>query len=600
VSLIADGRYEEAYRVARRPNPFASVCGRICAAPCEVSCRRGRYDEAIAIRALKRFICERYGVESLIDLSRLKEATQITQNGKYVAIIGAGPAGLTAAHDLRLLGYNVTVFEKRAVPGGMLRLGVPEYRLPRELLRMEINAILSLGVELKAGVTLGEDFSIQDLKESGFDAVFLAFGAHKSRRLGMEDTEFDGVLYAVDFLLNINMGYRVALGEKIVVVGGGNVAFDVARTAARQEPPPPVTSDITSALDVARSAVRFGARDVTIVALESEEEIPADLREIQEAREENIRIRYRTGPNRILGTQGRVRGLEVIDVARVFDEQGRFHPEFIPQTEDIIAADSIIIAIGQQPDLAVLGDDPGIETTPRGTIKVNPETLETTMSGVYAGGDLAFGPRIAIEAVADGQQVARSIDAKLMGRSKEIRSVEIRVLDYFAFQPAPHFDTLPRQPIPARPIDRRVGIAEVELGYDEHTARREASRCLKCWINTIFEGNERPDLGDECILCGMCVDICPEDCLELVAVDTLQFNVDDSEQKHILQDVAAEYDMDIIPLLEQDHESVGLAVMAKDETICIRCGLCAKRCPVNCITLESFLYKNSNAIVPED
>ncbi len=284
VALIAEGRYEEAYQVARRPNPFASVCGRICAAPCEVACRRGDYDEAIAIRALKRFVCERYGVESLIDLSRLKEATQIDSNGRYIAIIGGGPAGLTAAHDLRLMGYEVTVFEKQEVPGGMLRLGVPEYRLPRELLRMEINAILNLGVELKTEVALGRDFTIDDLIANGYEAIFLACGAHQSRPLDIEGTRMDGVLNAVEFLLNVNLGYRVELGKRIVIIGGGNVAFDVARTVARQEPLTPAASDITSALDVARSAVRFGAREVNIIALESEQELPADKEEIYEAK----------------------------------------------------------------------------------------------------------------------------------------------------------------------------------------------------------------------------------------------------------------------------------------------------------------------------
>lgn len=608
VSLIAEGRYEEAYRVARRPNPFASVCGRICAAPCEAACRRGQYDEPIAIRALKRFVCERYGVESLIDISRLKAATQIEPNGKYVAVVGAGPAGLTAAHDLRLLGYSVTVFEKHDIPGGMLRLGVPEYRLSRELLRMEINAILSLGVELKTGVALGRDFTIQDLNANGYHAIFLACGAHKSRALEIEGRELDGVLHAVDFLLNINLGYRVELGERIVVIGGGNVAFDVARTAARQEPLPAAASDITSALDVARSAVRFGAREVTIIALESGEEIPADLLEIHQAQLEKVNIKYRTGPYRILGTNDRVRGIEVIDVARVFDEQGRFNPRFIPGTQKVLQADTVIVAIGQQPEISFIPPDSGIEITPQGTLRVNPQTLETTVSGIYAGGDLAFGARNAIDAIADGQRAAKAIDAKLRRSIAAHRPIQIRVLDAFEFKQPLHYDTVPRQPVPTRPIDRRVGIAEVEIGYDEPAARREASRCLKCWINTVFEGNERPEWGDQCILCGMCVDICPQYCIELVSIDTFGLPNDDLERRTILRALARDNDFNLVPLLERStdpsgagplDETIGLAVMAKDETICIRCGLCAKRCPVNCITLESFLYQQSPEIALE-
>ena len=283
VNLIAQGRYEEAYRVARKPNPFASICGRICAAPCETACRRGELDKPIAIRALKRFLCERYGVESMIDISRIYEAlgAKIKPKDKWVAVIGAGPGGMSCAHDLALLGYRVTVFEKQPIAGGMLTLGVPEYRLPRELVRMEINAILSLGVELKVGKALGIDFTLQDLKNNGYEAVFLAIGAHKSRDLQIEGVELDGVLRGVDFLLNINLGYKVDLGKKIIVIGGGNVAIDVARTAARQERIEEPASNITEALDVARSAVRFGAQDVHMVVLESQQQMLASEEEIR-------------------------------------------------------------------------------------------------------------------------------------------------------------------------------------------------------------------------------------------------------------------------------------------------------------------------------
>ena len=232
VSLIEEGRYQEAYHVARRPNPFASICGRICAAPCETSCRRSTIDQPIAIRALKRFVTERFGVESMVDLEKLKEVfgTTVRKNGIKVAVIGAGPSGLSCAHDLALLGYEVTVFEAQPVAGGMLRLGIPEYRLPRELIRLEINAILSLGVDLRLNSAVGRDFTLSTLKKDGFRAVFIAIGSHKSRDLRIEGVELDGVFRAVDFLLNVNLGFRVDLGQKVIVVGGGNVAIDVART----------------------------------------------------------------------------------------------------------------------------------------------------------------------------------------------------------------------------------------------------------------------------------------------------------------------------------------------------------------------------------
>jgi formate dehydrogenase beta subunit len=582
VNLIAQGRFEEAYRVARAPNPFASICGRICAAPCEPACRRGQLDNPISIRALKRFVCERYGVESMIDLRKIHEALgeRIQPKNRWVAVVGSGPAGMSCAHDLALLGYKVTVFEKQEVPGGMLRLGVPEYRLPRELIRMEINAILSLGVELKLGKSLGIDFTLQDLTENGYEAIFLAVGAHKSRDLQIEGVELDGVLRAVDFLLNANLGYKVELGEKIIVLGGGNVAIDVARTAVRQERIQEVASDITEALDVARSAVRFGAKEVHMVVLESRAEMPATEEEIDEALEERIYIHNSLGPHRILGSEGKVTGLETVKCASVFDENGRFNPKFIPGTEQVFEADTIIMAIGQASDLSFIQSEDGIETTPRNTIKVEPDTLATTVPGIYAGGDASFGPRNAIDAIADGRRAARAIDEYLTGKKRQDESVYVQVYDTFEYEQQPDFEKGDRVPIPVLPIDRRVGVAQVELGYTEEQAIQEAKRCLRCWVNTVFEGRE--ERGSECILCGGCVDICPEDCIELVSLERLTSDPNAMAELEHSQDFLFGHRQTLT------GEEVEGAVMLKDETICIRCGLCAKRCPVSCITMEGF------------
>lgn len=582
VNLIAQGRFEEAYRVARKPNPFASICGRICAAPCETACRRGELDKPISIRALKRFLCERYGVESMIDITKIYEALgpKIKPKNKWVAIVGAGPGGMSCAHDLALMGYKVTVFEKHSIPGGMLTLGVPEYRLPRELVRMEINAILSLGVELKLGKALGRDFTLRDLKNNGYEAVFLAVGAHKSRDLNIEGVENDGVLRAVDFLLNINLGYKVDLGEKIVVIGGGNVAIDVARTAARQERTEEVASDITAALDVARSAVRFGAKEVHMVVLESRNEMPATEEEINEALEERIHIHNSVGPHRILGKNGQVTGLETITCSAVFDKQGRFNPTFAPGTEQVIEADSIIMATGQTSDLSFILPDDGIEITPRNTIKVDRQTLATSALGIYAGGDVSFGPRIAIDAIADGRRAARSIDEYLTGQKQEERKITITQYDTFDYDQQADFEKIDRIPIPSLPIDRRVGVAQVELGYNEQQAVLEAKRCLRCWINTIFVGRE--DTGSECILCGGCADVCPQSCIELISLKRLVSEPETMERLEKSEDF----------LLGRGVAATGEefegAVMIKDETICIRCGLCAKRCPVDCIKMEGF------------
>ncbi len=585
VALIEEGRYKEAYHVARRPNPFASICGRICAAPCEAACRRSTLDEPIAIRALKRFVCERFGVESMVDLDKLKEVfgRTVKKNGIKVAVVGGGPAGLSCAHDLALLGYEVTVFEAQSVAGGMLRLGVPEYRLPRELIRLEVNAILSLGVELKLNSAVGRDFTIAELKRQGYQAVFIAIGAHKSRDLRIEGVELDGVFRAVDFLLNVNLGYRVELGNKVIVIGGGNVAIDVARTAARQEKVEVGhVTEVAEALDVARSAVRFGAKEVHMVCLEDWHEMPATKDEISEALEERIQIHPHKGPSKILGNNGKVMGFETVDCVSVFDEQGRFNPKFAPETEEVMEADTVIMAIGQSSDLSWIQPEDGIRITPRSTIRVDPDTLATSAPGIFAGGDVSFGPRNAIDAVANGKKAAQSIHQYMAGeRGKAVelafhkRDVEIVIHDTAHYKRSWGYEKAHRVPIPFLPIDRRIGLAQVELGYTEEQARDEASRCLRCWVNTAFE-TKGEQTGTECILCGGCVDICPEDCIELVALDRV--DADDS----MIEELQREYDV----ILRGETDTAVGSVMIKDEDRCIRCGLCALRCPVGCITME--------------
>jgi formate dehydrogenase (NADP+) beta subunit len=589
VALIADGRYREAYAVARRPNPLASICGRICGAPCEPACRRGALDQPIAIRALKRFVTERFGVESMIDLDVLREiyAERKTRHPEdRVAIIGAGPAGLAAAHDLALRGYPVTLFEAQPVPGGMLRLGIPEYRLPRELIKLEINAILSLGVELRVGARLGQDFSLSDLRQQGFRSVFLAIGAHKSRDLEIPGADLDGVLKGVDFLLNINMGYRLEFGTKVVVVGGGNVAVDVARSAlraaVREEAINPGLNIIT-ALDVARSAVRFGAKEVHIVCLESLEEMPADREEIAEAQREGIVLHPGKGPRRILGEHGRVTGLETIECASVFDAQHRFRPTFVPGSELAMAADTVILAIGQASDLSFLTPDDGVAVTPRGTIQIDPITLATTAPGIYAGGDVAFGPRIAINAIADGRRAAASIHAWLRGMPVAPEPMEVVLERLPGYVRVPDYEGVPRQKPAVLPIERRIGIAEIEQCFSEEAARREASRCLRCWVNTTFE--EDTERGTECVLCGACAEVCPEECIEFLPVTEIAA---DASQRDEVIAACGEAGGALF-----EGENAAGTVLVKDETICIRCGLCAAHCPAGTITMEQFSLRES-------
>jgi formate dehydrogenase beta subunit len=599
VSLIADGRYEEAYRYARLPNPFASICGRVCGHPCETDCRRGKFDAPISIRALKRFLTERYGPESRNPIEVFAEKPRVTRSEK-VAVVGSGPAGLSAAHELALLGYAVTVFEAAPVPGGMLHLGIPEYRLPRDVLQAQIREILDLGPELRVNARLGKDFTIESLRAQGYNAILLAFGLHRSRDLAIPGNDMDGVVKGVDFLLNVNLGYRFQIGKKVVVIGGGNVAIDVARSALRAQqrltlealstsllPDSLSESELSVAMkelmDVSRAALRMGAREVHLVCLESREEMPAFEEEVEEGLEEGLKIHPSLGPKQFVGKDGKLVGLETIRCTSVFDANHRFNPVFEPGSESVISCDTAILAIGQTSDLSFLPKELGIETTRQGIFKVDPETLSTTAPGIFAAGDIAFGPRLIISAVADGKRAAEGIDRYLRGPEwkPKPKHVLITVLDHHEM--AAHYDEYSRLAVPVIPIDRRTGVAEVETGFTEEQARLEATRCLRCWINTIFEGNEAN--RTECILCGGCVDVCPEDCLRLVPLRQFQFS-DDARAR--LRSESASHEVTLQHLEPEELGAAEGSVMVKDETVCIRCGLCAERCPAHTITMESF------------
>ena len=595
VSLIAQGRYEEAYRYARTPNPFASICGRVCGHPCEPACRRGEFDLPISIRALKRFVTERHGPESRNPID-VFAGRSIEKRLEKVAVIGSGPAGMSAAHDLALLGYPVTIFEAAAVPGGMMHLGIPEYRLPRDVLQAQIREILDLGPELKLNMRLGREFTLEDLRRQGYKSVLMAFGLHRSRDLNLPGHELDGVVKGIDFLLNVNLGYRFEVGKQVVVIGGGNVAIDVARSAVRAQQkmttegtlPNELTSSemdvaMKEFMDVSRAALRMGAREVQLVCLESREEMPASEEEIHEGVLEGMQLRPSLGPKQFVGKNGKLTGLEVTKCISVFDENKRFNPKFEAGTEFVIPCDTVILAIGQSSDVSFLKPEDGIETTHQGTLKINPDTLMTTAPGIFAAGDIAFGPRLIINAVADGKKAAVEIDKFLRGPEWKPKDkyVQITVLNHHEM--AEHYDEFSRLDVPALPVERRTGVAEVETGYTEQQARTEASRCLKCWINTIFEGNEAN--GTECILCGGCVDVCPENCLSLVPLKEFTFT---DEEKERLSKERELRSVDLQHVSPEDLNQVEGSVMVKDETICIRCGLCAERCPAHTISMEAF------------
>lgn len=598
VSLIAEGRFEEAYRFARDPNPLASICGRVCAHPCETACRRGEIDRPIQIRALKRFLTERYGPESRNFTSPSTQA-QPPLN-KKVAIIGAGPVGLSAAHDLALMGYSVTIFEAAAVPGGMLYLGIPEYRLPRDVVEAQVREILNTGdVTLKLNQRAGTDFSIEDLRSQGFDAVLVAIGAHRSRDLSIPGVDLDGVHKGIDFLLNVNLGYQFTIGKKVVVIGGGNVAMDVARSAAREVvrqheiPTDEWTKNVEAVashemVDISLSALRMGASEVHIVCIERRDEMPAALEEIEEAETEGVTIHAGFGPNKVIGQNGRVTALETVRTSRVFDENGRFSPQFQTGSESLVECDTVILAIGQAPNLDFLGQESKIKISPRGLIEVDRRNLMTSVAGIFAGGDCVFGPRLIIDSVADGKRAAAGIDEFLRGHQQADPVIEIEVLN--RHQMITNYMEIARHSVPMLPLERRTGMTEVEVGFDEKTAMEEAQRCLHCWINTVFEGTEVD--GTECILCGGCVDVCPEQCLELVPLEEFEFP---EPVLSYLRDNEAGHEVELrgVAVEELADPTFKGSVMVKDETRCIRCGLCAMRCPVNEITMEAFHFKSA-------
>ncbi|MBI1877366.1 MAG: FAD-dependent oxidoreductase [Chloroflexi bacterium] len=617
VNAIARGEYERAYLIAREVNPFASTCGWVCGAPCEAACRRGKIDAPIAIRALKRFVNDRYGVYQGRDrslpplpwrdqpsnvqtyselniafdlgnsalphsLAALRQAVAGGERtGKRVAVVGSGPAGLTCAHDLALLGHEVVIFEAASVPGGMLRLGVPAYRLPRDLIDLEIASILALGPELRLNQALGHDFSLTDLHDE-FDAIFLAIGTYRSRQLNVEGEELDGVLWAVDFLLNVNLGgYNLDLGRKVLVVGGGNVAMDVARTALRVgQPMAEASGDIALTLDVARAAVRLGAtEEVHCLVVEDRPEMLADPLEVAEAEDEGVIIHNHVAPKRIIGQTGRATAVETLEVAQAFDAQGRFNPQLIPNTEKAWDCDSVIVAIGQMGELAWVQAEDGLEVTRGGTLKVDRETLMTTVEGVFAGGDIAFGPRLITHAVADGQRAARNIHRWL--QQVEPRTVRqgwmtpISLYEYPTQGPAAGYLRLPRQLPPALPVQRRIGVAQVELGYTEAEARRQGQRCLVCSLNPVFN-------GDLCIMCNGCVDVCPTDCLKLVPLSQV------AGDETLAGVVEARLGFSLVTF--QQGEAPPATAMLFDPTHCTRCSLCAQRCPTGAISMEAFRF----------
>ncbi len=450
VALIAQGKYREAMEVILRP--FPGVIGRICPHPCETACRRGEVDEPVSICALKRFVADQVDIETL-------PVPDIEKREEKVAVIGSGPAGLTAAHFLALEGYQCTVFEARGRAGGMLRVGIPDYRLPPEVLDQEIRAITRLGVEIKLNTALGQDITIDGLIAEGYKAVFLAIGAHSNLQLNIPGEDAEGVIPGVGFLRQVNLGGLTGFDGRVVIVGGGDVAFDAAR-----------------------SAMRLGAEQVIILYRRTRAEMPAQQREVEEALAEGIDIQYLSAPQQILTKDNKVVGVLCIRMELAEpDSSGRRRPIPVPGSEFIVETEWVVPAIGQTPDSSFLADTAGVELSRWGTIEADPVTFATNVEGVFAGGDAHTGPWVAIGAVAAGREAAISI-------SRYIRGEDLREGREPMEVPQENFVPIPEdiekrvraEPAAISMAERKAGFAEVEPGLTEKQARAEAERCLNC------------------------------------------------------------------------------------------------------------------------
>ena len=572
VRAITEGDYEKAYLIARQTNPLVSVCSRVCTAPCEKNCRKSGEGSPVDIRALKRFACDRHGVASpravakrldelsvqnqwvsdrtgnhILTMSRLFHKATEAKKGPAkasarVAIIGSGPTGLSAAHDLALLGYRVTIFEAAPKAGGMLRTGIPSFRLPKEILQEEIDAILELGVELKLNSPIGSDRSLADLRAEGYEAVFITIGLQDPLRiLDMEGTDLKGIYSGVEYVRDYE---KISLGRRCLVIGGGGVAIDCAQHAVRQ-----------------------GAEQVMIACLESWETMPASRSEKDDAQEEGIVFHPALGPRRFVGHGGRVEKVEFLQVSSVFDGEGRFNPTFIPDSTTIMEVDSVIMAVGQASTAPSLAGLEGLEMTPNGLIRAS-EDMSTNLPGVFAGGDVRWRfTRNATDAIADGQKAARAIHGYLGGTLLQVtKKGYMRAV-------SPQFEntrceTIAPLEIPKRNALERIRTKEeITLGFAEDQARQQAARCRQCSIQTVFDRSK-------CLLCGTCVDTCVYGALKLVRV----------------ADIAGDTDVERLTgaLARMSTTGRGLMAIIKDESRCTSCGMCARRCPGGAITMAEF------------
>jgi 2-oxoacid:acceptor oxidoreductase delta subunit (pyruvate/2-ketoisovalerate family) len=525
VALIQMGKFKEAVEIIRRDMPFPAICGRVCFSPCEDACARTNVDQAVAIRALKRLVAD---IER--ETGRVKPEPIPKKYSEKVAIIGAGPAGLTAAYELAKLGYPVTVFERMSEAGGMMRYCIPEFRLEKFVVANEIAYIKDLGVEIKTGVEFGKDITIQSLQNEGYKAIFIAIGTQLGMRLNVPGEDLKGVINAVDFLRAVNLGKHVEVGEKVAVVGGGNTAIDAARTAKK-----------------------LGAKEVVVLYRRSREEMPALPHEVELAEKDGIKFNFLVAPKQILGENGKVKAIECLRMRLGEpDESGRRRPIPISFSEHQYEVDTVIPALGQVAEISCLPKDLLSKEAKAPSLKVDPTTLETNMPGVFAGGDIATGPASIIEAVGAGKRAAVSIHRYLQGM--DLRSGREEVEETTWVKNWGYINKKERRYEP--PVEKpRVSFEEAReyLERVKQQAMFEAFRCLECGPCAECLANLELCEGDKavvdeslCIGCNVCAVVCP-------------FGAIKKNEKEIAQ---------------------------VNEDLCKGCGICAARCPEQAITMK--------------
>jgi NADPH-dependent glutamate synthase beta subunit-like oxidoreductase/coenzyme F420-reducing hydrogenase delta subunit len=523
VWLISQGKYSEALDVIRSVNPIASACSLICHHPCEQQCRRCDVDEPVAIRHLKRF-----ALEQATDHRRSQRHEVPKTRGKSIAVIGSGPSGLTAANDLANLGYAVTIYEKNPDLGGMLSAAIPSYRLSRDSLKEDIDDVLSKGIEAVTNCEIGKDITLDEIRKK-HDAVLLALGLSLSRSLPIPGVEGEGVLLALPFLFNAIYQKPMELGKKVLVIGGGNVAIDVARTARR-----------------------LGVSDVEMVCLENEEEMPAWEWEVEEAVDEAVKIHHRWGPKAVQRKGGKVKGLEVVKVTSVFDAEGRFSPTFDESEKKLIESDTIIITIGQMSDLSFLKGSP-VNVDERGRLQWSEDTQMSSGNGIFVAGEVITGPGSAIQAAASGHRAAKAIHLYLEGEDVAAGLVSEEKARIAQLPPdvAEKVNRVSREHTELLdPATRCQDFTQIEIGYDEITALKEARRCRSCGGGAVVD-------PDKCMACLTCARVCPYDAPAVTNV----------------------------------------SVISPDR--CQACGLCAPECPARAISMFGYDIDSVRKQMPE-